>query len=407
MNARAAGRLALAIVAVGGAPGCGAPPPEAEEIPIGLMLSYSGYLAASSINSDRALRLAVEAANAAGGVGGRRLKILARDTRSDGTKIMVPARELVDAGAALLIGPDTTDLASQLRGMLQGRTIMLPSFNTASDVEFKPPSWFVMGAGIARVACELVTHLRADGHQHPLVIVNPSGYNTGLSWELTNRYGFPKYVLPAVNALTASDVRPIASLSADSYVLAAFPASGSSLVFALAALESLQDPSRWYLSPTLHTPAFLRSIPRGVFQGARGVSPGTVAGAAEFRALFDQRWHDAPMDDAYPFYDAGVIAALALQRALTREGTIPTGTGLSQHIVAVTHSGGTPIEWNQLQQGLALLAAGQEVQYLGLSGSGEFDLQGQTSAASINWWAIGPDGFVDIPHESACGAQGG
>jgi hypothetical protein len=62
-----------------------------------------------------------------------------------------------------------------------------------------------------------------------------------------------------------------------------------------------------------------------------------------------------------------------------------------------------PIEWNQIERGLQLLQQGQEIEYVGLTGAIEFDLTGQTrAAASTNWWSIGPDGFVDVPHESDC-----
>ena len=72
---------------------------------------------------------------------------------------------------------------------------------------------------------------------------------------------------------------------------------------------------------------------------------------------------------------------LALQRALSREGTIPGGTGLARHIIAVTHASNTPVRWNELGRGLELLREGREVGYVGLSGPLEFDVSGQTPGA--------------------------
>ncbi len=393
--------LALALLAGGAA--CAPPPPDDNGIRIGLMLSYSGYLAANSVNSERATTMAIDAANAAGGVGGQLFKVIQKDTHSSGNKVVTSARELLDADVAVIIGPDTTDLVTQLRTLLMGRTILLPSFATASDVEYKPPSWFVMGAGISRVACEIVSQLRLDGRQNPVAIVNPTGYTSGLSWELGNSYGMPKVVLPTDRISTTKNIEPITSVSADAYVLAAFPASASSLIYALAAADRLQDATRWYLLPTLHNPAFLETIPKGALAGAHGVSPGTVAGATEFRNRFRDRWQDTPLDDAFPFYDAAAIAVLSVARSIARDGQIPTGTGLSQHIVAVTHAGGMTVAWNEIGRGLALLAAGQEIEYVGLTGAIEFDLSGQSqAAASTNWWTIGPAGFEDVPHPSNC-----
>jgi branched-chain amino acid transport system substrate-binding protein len=396
-EARALAIFALLARAVAGC----APSEDSEAVSLGLMLSYSGYLAANSINSERALTLAIETANTGGGVGGRPLQIIARNTRSDPSLVTLRARELLDAGVALVIGPDTIDFVTQLRLLMEDRVLILPSYATASDVEWKPASWFVMGAGTGRVACELVTRMQADGRLKPLVIVNSTGYNGWLTWELTNRYRLPRYVLANDKDSTTETVREITSVAADAYVLAAYPGSAASLLYALLAQGELDDPGRWYLSPTLHTPAFLQSTPREALLGARGLAPGTGPGATAFRAAFEARWHDEPLDDAYPFYDAGAVAALAIERALTRDGVMPMRTELSAHIVAVTRPGGEVVSWNEIGRGLQLLRQGQEIEYVGLTGSIHFDLSGQSPEADMRWWQIAGDGFEELDSSSS------
>jgi ABC-type branched-subunit amino acid transport system substrate-binding protein len=366
------------------------------------MLSYTGYLAASSINSERALLMAIEAANEAGGVGDQRLRLLMRDTRSNATKAIEAMRELLDADPAIILGPDTTELITQLGPLLESRTMILPSLNTSGDVRWKKPYWFVMGPSLGRVGCELVAQMRADGRSKPLVVVNPSGYNSELAWDLGNKYGMSKLVLRADGASDPQFLAQLQNSDADSFVLAAFPSSASTLVYALTATDGLPDPTRWYLSPVLHTPAFLDSIPRGPLDGARVVAPGTVAGAGDFRTVFQARWQDAPLDDAFPFYDAGAVAILALQRALTKEMSIPRGPALAAHIIAVTRSGGMPVRWNELGHGLELLRNGQEVEYFGLSGQLQFDSNGTTLSASTTWWNIGDGAFKPVPQDTEC-----
>ncbi len=397
-------RLVLICLALGGVLACDREPPPGDAVSVGLLLSYTGYLAANSVNSERALRMAFEAANAAGGIGGRPLRLLARDTRSDPRKVGVPARELLDAGVALVIGPDTTDLIANLGPLFIDRTVILPSSNTSSDVEWRRPSWFVMGAGTTRIACELVAQLRGDGRTNPLLLVNPTGQNNALSWDLGLTYGMPKLVFPTDLAADSESLRMISRsvLDRDAIVLAAFPTSASALVYALTATGELGDPTRWYLSPTLHTPAFLESIPKGGMNGARGVSTGTVGGAGAFRTAFAERWQDVPLDDAYPFYDAGAIAVFALARAMSREGAIPDTNRLAPHVLEVTRAGGQPIQWHELERGLALLGQGQEIEYFGLTGLIQFDVSGQTPTATTKWWTVGEDGFEDIPRAGAC-----
>jgi len=175
--------LALALSASVVILGCGRDPSSQDPIRVGLMLSYTGFLAANSINSERALTMAVEAANEAGGVAGLPLEIVPKDTGSAAANVNQPARELVDAGVALFIGPDTVDLVTQLRLSLEDRTMLLPSYATSSDIGFgyKPPSWFVMGAATGLVACELMRQLHADGRTKPLVVGNSGGYNSAIT----------------------------------------------------------------------------------------------------------------------------------------------------------------------------------------------------------------------------------
>jgi ABC-type branched-subunit amino acid transport system substrate-binding protein len=366
------------------------------------MLSYTGYLAANSVNSERALLMAVEATNAAGGVGGRPLQILSRDTRSDAQRVNKPASELIAAGVAAFIGPDTNDLVAQLRALLIDRTVVLPSFNTASQVLYRPPSWFALGASTLRVACDLLEELHADGRQSPLVLYNPTGYNSTLAWNITNRYALPKSVLSTDAASTADALARITSGAADSFVLATLPPAGSSFIHALAFKGALGDPGRWYLSPTLHTPLFLEAIPPRALDGAHGVAPISAPETAEFGAAFAARWQDAPLDDAYAFYDTGAVLALALQHALIQKGAVPTGTGLGEHLIAVTRAGAAPIHWNEIDRGLAALQRGEEVEYIGLSGVLEFDDKGETPAARTGWWAIQSNQFQEIPRLGDC-----
>jgi ABC-type branched-subunit amino acid transport system substrate-binding protein len=385
--------LALAGCDAGAAPG--------DDLRIGVLLSYSGAGAANSTNSERALQLAIDSANAAGGVQGRALRLVSRDTHSDPSAVTGPAAELMSAGVSLLVGPDSPELAVPLVTPLKEQVLLLPSIATAHSPFRRPPGWFVMGTGTARYACELELQLQAHSYKKPVVLVDSNGYDSLIAWELTRRYGIPQVVLPrqASNSMT---LQPILAVGADAYVVSALPPKATSLMFAMAALGALGEPGRWYLSPALHTPAFLENIPKGMLTGAHGVAPGTVAGAAEFRGRFQARWQDLPLDDAYPFYDAAAVAVLALQRSAVREGTTAPGPGLVKHVEAVTRFGGMAVQWDQIGLGLQLLAAGQEIEYQGVTGFIRFDVSGQTPSANTKWWTVGPEGFEDVGRSGDC-----
>ena len=116
--------------------------------------------------------------------------MVARDTRSDVAKVTLrPPASCIDAGAAVIIGPDTTDLVTQLRPVLQDRTTDPAQLRHRLGHRMEAGLMVRDGSGRRRVACELVAQLRADARKNPLVIVNPSGYNSWLAWEFSNRYG--------------------------------------------------------------------------------------------------------------------------------------------------------------------------------------------------------------------------
>jgi ABC-type branched-subunit amino acid transport system substrate-binding protein len=393
-------RVLVAAVVIAGGLACSDPPATTPSFSIGLLLSDAAVSPGS--NLEKAVRLVVDAANQAGGLDGKTIAVVVRRTPSDLSLAEAAAQALIGAGVAVVIGPDHLETVRVLRSTLPGRTVLLPSFSTF-DIHFKPRSWFEMGPRPSRFACEQVSQYQADGHRTALQIVSPGGYGRILSWELALAYGLPGFVLGS-DEPTPDEVQSLtgALREADAYLLNASPAAASALIRALAAGGALANPERWYLSPILHTPAFLQSIPRGAMRGARGVAPGTIAGASDFRARFLARWKEAPLDDAYAFHDAGAIAVLAMQRALRDEQAIPAGDGLAPHVIAVTRPGGRLVTWDEIGRGLDLLRLGQEVQYIGVSGERQFDTFGMQQAPITRWWTIGEDGFSDTAHTSTC-----
>jgi ABC-type branched-subunit amino acid transport system substrate-binding protein len=394
--------LLMASVVPGGL-GCDDPPPgdpplPENAIPIGLLLSDT----ASASNSRRAVLMAIDAANQAGGIDGRPVGALAQALPADLLQTEQAARALVDAGVAVTIGPDDFKPLPLLLNPLGGRTMLMPSFTTFDYARFKGLAWFEMGPRPSRFACELVSRYQADGHRTALQIVSPDGYSNQLSWEVALQYAIPRFVLPPNPTAETMQSLTEALAGADAYLLMTSPAAAASLINTLGAAGKLGDPARWYLSPTLHTSAFFQSIPGRAMLGAGGVAPGRVAGASAFRARFLARWREEPLDDAYAYYDAGAIAVLAIQRALRNEAAIPRGMGLASHVIGVTRPAGQPVGWDEIDRGLELLRQGREVQYLGVNGELQFDDYARTRTAITRWWTIGEEGFLDAPRRSDC-----
>src|SRR5215210_4390838 len=90
----------LALCLLLSAEGCGRqdarvveqPPPE--RVRVGAFMSLSGHTAQYGISALNGIRMAVEEANAAGGVRGMRVDLLVRDTRSDGVETALVVEKL-------------------------------------------------------------------------------------------------------------------------------------------------------------------------------------------------------------------------------------------------------------------------------------------------------------------------
>src|SRR4051812_36024984 len=85
---------------------------QAEGIPIGALLPFTGELAASGTTLERAVLMAMDSINAVGGVAGQPLRLVSRDTHSTLDRGLAAGGELVDGEQVFaVIGPEDSGLA--------------------------------------------------------------------------------------------------------------------------------------------------------------------------------------------------------------------------------------------------------------------------------------------------------
>jgi branched-chain amino acid transport system substrate-binding protein len=112
----------------GGAGSAGAGKTEAREIVIGHYASMTGSTAHFGQDTDKAARLAVDQLNEAGGVIGRKLKIVTLDTRGDGAEAANAVTRLIDVEkATALLGEVASSLSLQGGPIAQRRKIPMVS----------------------------------------------------------------------------------------------------------------------------------------------------------------------------------------------------------------------------------------------------------------------------------------
>ncbi|MGH3142287.1 MAG: ABC transporter substrate-binding protein [Gaiellales bacterium] len=108
----------------------------AEQLKIAALVSLSGAGASIGTDQARAMRLAVDEVNAAGGIDGTKLSLVVADTRSDPARSAQEMRRLVvDEGVVAVLGPTFSREAVRAHPVANGlRTPVLSVSNTARGI---------------------------------------------------------------------------------------------------------------------------------------------------------------------------------------------------------------------------------------------------------------------------------
>ena len=122
--------LAVAVLAAAGP----APARAADPIPVGLVMSQSGWFAPIDASSIRGAKLAVDEINAKGGVLGRPLAVLQFDNKSDPQLTADGATDLLSKGAKMLLLPSDFDFGAAGAYVAQQQGVI--AFSGASDPKF-------------------------------------------------------------------------------------------------------------------------------------------------------------------------------------------------------------------------------------------------------------------------------
>jgi ABC-type branched-subunit amino acid transport system substrate-binding protein len=178
---------------------------------------------------------------------------------------------------------------------------------------------------------------------------------------------------------------PLLALEPDALLLATDPVSGARLVRDCGLLGGR---GRLYFAPTLMTEVFAREVPAGSIEGMVGVSAISGADADAFAQAYAEWSGEAPAQAAYFYYDAMALLALAIEKAHRDAGEMPTGEQLRAALPAVSGPPGVQVRWNETDRALALVRAGEEIDYQGASGEVNLDERGDVALAQVDFWAV-------------------
>lgn len=385
-------------------PGC-APTEETDEdaIVVGLLLPFTGSSSATASNFERAALYAADRINDGGGVHGRRVRVVARDTHSDIERSKDSLEELLAEGAVVVLGPESSEIAAELLPIMkESEAVFLSPLvgaatDTGSDCEHP---WFRLAPSARALGEALGKQLSAKQAGRTAVLYAAGAYNDALRTSLKSRYTtlggdvvLELALDPNAQSYGASIQRVVAE-QVESVVLATSPRTAALLINEFDALHGSRP--RWFLSPLLKTDLLVQNVAPAALEGAIGVAPKIYDRTAAFPSAFAERWlGDQPLEGAYFYYDAVGLVAMALQRSEPSEHGAIDHQSLEAALLEAAAPPGEAAGWDEMEVGLERLRDGDDIYYSGLTGPLLLERCGPRRLGASSTWTVQSGSIVD------------
>lgn len=328
------------------------------EILIGLDADLSGIRRADGLAIKRAMKLAVEEINQAGGVLGRPLAILARDHQSAPNRGVADLREFASRSqvAAVMGGQSNAVLLESLTiAQAHGLPLLVPWATATAIVENgEAPNVAFRVSANDRLAGAYLAEQAARGHQRIALLLEDSAWGQELEIAMVHRLAELDLAAVATVWFEPGErqwderLQAIAAVEADSLLLAAQPKEGSAIIEHLGkeagpppvvfSHGAIAGGNFWQRAQTALETVDLRFLQTFSFHG--NPSPKTQELLNRYRQAYSRKNAVAePTAAAAQAYDLVQLLALAIQRAggTDRQALcealehLPPHTGLVKH----------------------------------------------------------------------------
>ncbi|MFA4876631.1 MAG: C13 family peptidase [Methanoregula sp.] len=369
---------------------------------IGVLLPVTG-----DVEYKEPLEWAKENINRQGGIGGRPVELVYKDTGSGDIREL--ARELLaDDSVRIVIGPPTSDDVYLLAPeFIKKQKVLISPLTTSGDIirAFGRNGYFwrTPQGDVAQVKISL-SLMKAKGvHRIALLSENTSYGRTFYDWTgfFANEAG--------INLASISRFEPGSSLDADvaaaletnpEYILAA--CTPEDAVTIKRAIDRSGKPVKLFLYDSAVSPALVRLLGSAA-EGIEGTSP-SADPTTGFTVAFQEKFGYPPTDYAAPVYDALLLAAYTS----ARQDSVPFES-LDTSVRRVVYGNGTARGWDaqEIHEAINDIRSGRSPAISGASGPLDYDTEFGVDPL-ITWyshWTIEDGNFLTT--ESLCSAKTG
>jgi len=363
---------------------------EGEDLHIGTILPRTGSLAFLGPPEFAAVDVAINEINAAGGVLGACVKVTHTDSGDTETDIASQSADaLIQQGVHAVVGAASSGVSFQFIDKLYDEQIVQVSpANTSPDFTDYPKGdyYFRTAPSDVMQGRVLANQIVEDGHATVSILALQDAYGTGLAQY--TREGLEEAGAEVVSeriydpnaAEFSSEVAEIAEADPDAIVLITFD-EFLRIAPELANAGLGPDVKQWYLVDG-NLSNYGDQFEPGFLEGVKGTTPGV-----DPAPLRDRMLEVNPDLNDYTYgpesYDAVILIALAAEAAGTTDSA-----AIRDEMVGVSRDGTKCTSFAECKE---LIAAGEDIDYDGVSGPIEWDEVGDLTAATIGIYQYGPD----------------
>ena len=364
----------------------------AEPIKIGALVSTTGDLAAYGPPVNNGAELAAQDINAAGGVLGRKIEIILRDTQTNPTAAVDAAKKLVDIDKVVAI----TGALSSGVSIPVATSVSIPSkvvqISPASTSEkitmLKDDDYMYRTVPMdALQAPALAQVLSKDKHYKKVSIVYVNNdYGEGLAKGLKasfEKMGGHVTALVPYNPKQASyrgEAQKAIEGKPQAVVMIAYPQFGAVI---MRQIVELGYKGGFAYADGMKAPEVAKNVGNKYVENTYGTAPGNPNKKVSewfknhYRAKFKEMPPKPYIDNEY---DAVILIALAIAK-----GGAATPQAVHDNLRKVAGPSGIKVNARNLKKALKLIKEGKNINYDGVSGNCDFDKYGDVPGSYEVW----------------------
>lgn len=377
-----------------------------KKVKIGALMPLSGVLSPYGQATQKAILLAAQQINQAGGILDKEVEIVTRDSKTDTTSGVDAAKKLILIDKVVAIaGPMHSEIAMAVaEGVSVHRKVVTispsatsPQLTECNDEDYlfrTCPSDSLQGVILGQFALD-------QGYESLSFIYVNNSYGKGLAdatgdwFEQDGREVLAKIPYATGKTSYQGEIRQATKGDPDSVALIGYPENGVKI---LRQAVSGGYTGKFLFPDGMRDPSIVENVGTQFLNGTYGTNPGSkkTPSKVTFNQTYKEEYGSLPPKPFMPNgYDATVVISLALEKA----GSVDS-VAIRDNLRSIANPPGEKIYAgvDEFKEALQLLEQGKEINYEGAGGSVDFNKDGDV-VSPINVWKIEDGQIVTVRTE--------